>query len=502
MRGFVVLMMVMLSAAPARSGEGADGRALMALDRFAEAADSFAQAGDRSPAHAAALIRLGRLAEARDLVGSDLGAAAEAFALAGETGQARRLLAAGLADHPDDVALLHLLGRLELGAGRPLRAVAPLTRAAELAPSDAALRVAEVQALLAAGMPMRAAQVAEKARGTGIADGALLEAELTARQSFGDHRGAVAAAESQTALVLADNRLGRMLAASLDGIGAQARAAEARRLAEPAALAVAQPDGAIPLGDQARRRAEDRLTAADWDGAAMAVVEWARLRPDDGAAATALLRPEIAARVGWASAFRHLGALVARDPEDPARHLLACDLHVEPPGNELLVLAHAHALDRLVEADDPRAVRGRARRQQALDRLARLGRIVDLDLAVPRVVVERPSGERLDISVDPLTGRVLRVAREGDWLAARWDGAELAEISTSAGGRLRLEWRDGRLARMTREGRHPFRAELAVDGQLARLEPASAAGAYEDARALVAAWPETNIGGAMWLRLD
>lgn len=501
MRG-IVLLMALLSCAPAWAGTPPDGRALLGLDRFAEAAEAFARVGDRSPAHAAALIRLGRLDEAETVVGGDLAAAADAFALAGDIGRARSLLSAGLADRPDDVPLLYRLGMLDLAAGRPLRAVAPLARAAELAPADAAVRVAEIRALTAAGMPVRAAQAAEQARRTGLADAALLAAELAARQAYGDHRGAVAAVEDHPGLVATDPDLARRLAVSLDAIGAKARAAEARLAAEAVA---SLPDSAIedvPMGEQARRRAEALMAAGDWAAAAAAVWQWAQLRPDDGAAATALLRPEVAGRLGWAAAFHHLGTLVARDPDDPARRLRACALHAEPPGNELLVLLHAHALDRLVDPGDPRAALGRARRGQALERLARLGRIADLDLAALRVAVERPSGERLDIAVDPLTGRLRRVSRDGGWLAARWDGAELAEISTSTGGRLRLEWRDGRLARLVREGRHPFRADLAADGRVVRLEPASAAGAYENARALIAAWPETDVSGAMWLRLE
>lgn len=519
MRGFVIIVML-LAAAPAWSGDRPDGRALMALDRFAEAAEAFVLANDRSPAHAATLIRLGRLDEARVLVAGDLGRAVEAFALAGEIGRARALLDSGLADRPDDAALLLRLGELELAAGRILRAVAPLARAVELAPADPAARLAEVRALLAAGMPVRAAQAAEQARKAGMVDVPLLTLELTARQAYGDHRGAITAAEAHGALVASDAALSRRLALSLDTIGATTRAADRRKAADLLELPPAPPESmdtpagprAVPLGEQARLQALDLLAAERWAEAAPLVLDWARLRPDDGAAAAALLRPEIAARVGWAAAFRHLADLVARDPEDPARHLLACDLHAEAPGNELLVLAHAHALDRLAEPDDSRVARGRARRDQALERLARLGRILDLDVAAGRVVIERPSGELVDVTVDPATGRLRRILQGASsnalgqgarWIEARWrdNGTDLAEIVQSSGARLRLDWRDGRLVGLVAEGKGAFRAELTGDGGLLRVEPPGAVSAYNDAVALIVAWPQTDVGGAMWLRL-
>jgi tetratricopeptide (TPR) repeat protein len=489
--------------ASAWSGPPADGRALMALDRFAEAVESFTQAGDHSPAHAAALIRLGRLDDARALVAGDLTQAAEAFALAGEIGRARALLEAGLADHPDDAALLLRLGSLELAAGRTLRAVAPLARAAELAPLDPPTRLAEVRALMAAGMPVRAAQAAEQARKAGLVEVPLLIAELTARQAYGDHRAAIAAAEAHGIVVDSNAALSRLLAVSLDSIGARARAAERRRIADTLAPAMPAGPEALPLGEQARGRALDLLEAERWGEAAPAVLDWARLRPDDGAAAQALLKPEIAARIGWAAAFRHLADLVARDPEDPGRHLLACDLHAEPPGNELLVLAHAHALDRLAETDDARVARGRARREQALERLARLGRILDLDAAAGRVVIERPSGDVLDVTVDPATGRLRRIVQGPRWIEAIWrdNGVDLAEIKQSSGARLLLTWRNGRLVGLMLDAKAGFRAELSDDGGLAHIEPARAVPAYNDAVALIAAWPQTDIGGAMWLRL-
>lgn len=501
MRAVLVLLML-VAAAPAWSGERRDGRALMALDRFAEAAAAFARAGDRSPAHAAALIRLGRLEEARALAGDDLLAAVDAFVLAGEWGRARDLLAAGLADQPDEVALLRRLGELELVAGRPLRALAPLGRAAELAPADAGVRRGEVRALAAAGLPVRAAQAAEAARRSGVVDSGLLAAELAARQAYGDHRGVIDAAEAHDTLVAAEPALARLLADSLDAIGARARAAHWRKEAATSVPAVPDGEGEPALGEQARHRALDLLATERWDDAAAAVLDWAGLRPDDDAAVAALLRPEIARRVGWAAAFAGLGRLLARDPEDPARHLLACDLHAEPPGNELMVLAHAHAVERLVGADDPRVARARGLRDQALERLARLGRLVDLDLAAARAVVERPSGERVEVTVDPATGRLLRVVVGGRWIEAQWSGGALAGLVASSGVRLRPEWRDGRLARLVREGGSDFRAEFGAHGEVAILRPPGVGEGLRDAVALVTAWPETDVGGAIWLRLE
>lgn len=500
MRAFLALWFSLL-AAPAWSADGAAfyAAALFAEERFAEAVEAFAAAGDDSAIHAAALIRLGRMAEARLLTGDDPGRAADAFALAGEIGSARRVLSAGLADRPDDIALLHRLGLLESAAGRPREGLAALSRAAELAPADPAIRLAEIRALTAADLPMRAAQKAEALRRAGTApDEARLAAEIIARQAYGDHRGALATAEPYP-LLAAKPVLAQMLAQSLEALGAHARAAERRKIAETVSPETTRP--AVPLGELARVRHDAAVAAGDWSRAAEAALDWARLRPDDGQAAAALLRPEILERVGAPRAFRHLAALVARDPDDPARHMLALDLHAESPGSELLVLAHAHALDHLMDAEA--ASRATERREQAIDRLMPLGRIIDLDVAAGRVVLTGMAG-RAEAWVDPATGRLRRFVQGPRWIEARWseDGLTLLELAESSGARLWLDWRDGRLMTLTAQGRSPFRAELGADGRVTRIDPDKADRAYNAALALIATWPRSDIAGARWLWID
>ncbi|CAA7613212.1 hypothetical protein [Magnetospirillum sp. UT-4] len=544
------------------------GLQLLALDRAAEAEDAFARAGD-AVGRAAALIRQDRLEAARRVVEGNAIAAATAMELAGRVGLARGILAAALAERPGDVALLARLGALELADRRPLAALAPLTRGAELAPPGAPVRRLEVEALLAAGLPVRAHAQAEVARRAGLdGDEGLLLVDLAALQAFGDHRAAIGLAEDHLGRRAASAPVLRALATSLDHIGGRSRAEDARRKADGLAPAPAPAAADAPLAEAGRLEAAGdaggartvlgqaaaglpgtlagqrsrlllaRARLADTIGAALDDIEaarpgaaladlaaarhaafakagrwpeaaaeaWsrARLRPDERAAAEALLAPETGRRLGWALVFGHLEELVARNPDDADRRLFALEANAAPPGSSVMALVHAHALDRLLPPEDPRSASGHRLRRQVLDRLQRIGAVAEFDPAAGRLALDGAGGSRLEVVVRTGSGRLTRIATPGRWIEARWDatGTRLQGIANSFGDRLELRWRGDRLAGLAAEGRWQFQAELRPDGTVARLEapdPQRALRAYNAAVALVEAWPATDVDGARGL---
>jgi|GEM_PF-5424685 len=510
--GLLSLLVLCLSLlAGGRAALAADGYRLYAEERYAEAAEAFFREGGDPVVHAAALIRTDRLAEARRLVDDPdprlaLLRAAAAFAAAGEIGRAGSLLDAGIARWPEDADLLARRGALEMQARRPLRALAYLARVVELVPADPGAGLALVRALSVAGMPVRVHQVIETMRAAGHGIGPeLMDADLDALQTFGDHRGAVAAAESYldrggvaTAAILT------RLAISLEVVGSQARAAERRQAAEILRPVQGAARPAVSLqGDGQREIAEAAIERHDWAAAAQASVRWAALRPDEPAAIDALLHPEIAARLGWGTAFAQVHRLVDRDPDDPDRRLRALQAHAGTCGSSVLALAHAHALIRSGEAGDSRVGVGRSLREAVQARLDLLGRVVELDMEQGHLRLAPPAGPAIDAAVHPVTGRLIHFAEGTDRMQAVWDGggSHLLSLADSRGGVVRLSWRDGRLAVLRRDGRHAFAVELGSDGRPLRTEGANAVAAFNATLQVLDAWQCADIPDARRLRL-
>ncbi|MEW5729199.1 MAG: hypothetical protein AB1918_15325 [Pseudomonadota bacterium] len=261
-----------------------------------------------------------------------------------------------------------------------------------------------------------------------------------------------------------------------------------------------------PRGDVLAARARVLAAAGRWDAAATVAWDWARTRPDDGAALDMLFTPEIAERVGWARVFAHLHDHVERDPEDPDRRLRALRRHVGTGGGAVLALAHAQALERLAGGDDPRHAEGRRLTDVLRRGLDGIGRLVDVDFDDARMVLDTPDGT-VEARFHPVTGRLLRFAVGDRWIAARWspDGLVLEALADWKGDAVTVTRRDGRLVAIEATGAGAFRAELGGDGNptVVRLADGAAdpAESYNAALALLSAWPRTGLAGARWLRI-
>jgi tetratricopeptide (TPR) repeat protein len=506
-----LLAALLAMAAPQGAAHAEDGYQLYAQERFAEAAAAFARQGGDATTHAAALIRLGRDGEAQALTDDvdpyrAVMRGAAALAAAGERGRAARLLESGLAQWPNDPDLLARRGALEMQGKRPLKALPYLARVTELAPEDPGARLALVRALLVAGMPVRVHQAIEAMRTARMDVGPeLMDADIGALQSFGDHRQAVKLTERYLDQGgVATPALLIRLAISLEAIGSTTRAAERRRAAETLRPPKVPPRQMVALtGDLVRDQAGAAIDRGDWPQAATAAAEWARIRPDDPRAIAALLRPEIAERLGWGHAFAQVARLVDRDPDDPDRRLAALQAHAGSGGSTVMALIHAHHLDRLGQSGNSSVATGQVLREQIVARLALLGRITDLDLDQARLRLAPASSAPIEAKVHPRTGRMIHLREGFDRLEAVWedDGTRLTQLTDSRGAHVDLTWIDGRLAAMSRTGKHSFTVELAVDGRPTRAEGPDVTDAFNATLDVVAAWQRADIADARRLRL-
>lgn len=227
------------------------GHQLVEIERFAEAAQAFARADSLYPfasnglERIKALVRLGRMDEARSVA---LGASATLFpagdtagregarliaramAEAGEFGRGRDVLDAALTQWPTDAGLLADKGRLELSAGRPIKAIGPLRRSLASRPSDREARQNLVQAWSGADMPVRAYQSFTELRALGqAADSGWLSAAMAAARRTGSHRDAVGHGRDYLDDHPQSHRIMRDVALSQGAIGAEARAVSAMR---------------------------------------------------------------------------------------------------------------------------------------------------------------------------------------------------------------------------------------------------------------------------------
>jgi tetratricopeptide (TPR) repeat protein len=504
-------LLVLLLLAHDRPAAASEGYQLYAQERYAEAEAAFARSGGDAITHAATLIRLERLAEAQRLVDDPdprlaLMHGAAAFAAAGEIGRASALLDAGIAQWPADADLLSRRGAVEMQAKRPLKAMAYLARVVELVPADPGARLALVRCLAVAGMPVRLHQAVEAVRTAGMAVGPeMMDADLDALQSFGDHRKVVAEAERYldqggvaTATILT------RLAISLEAVGSKTRAAERRKAAESLRPSRGQGRRALPLaGDQSREAARAAIDRSDWSAAVSALGEWAAVRPDDPEMLAQLQRPEIAERLGWATVFAQINRMVERDPLDPSRRLLAVQAHARPPGSSILALIHAHGLSRSGEAGDPQVRAGQTLREAVQARLEQMGRVAELDIERSTIRILPPDGPALVVQVHPATGRMIRFAEGFDHIEATWDvtGTRLLSMIDSRGARVQLDWRDGRLAGLRREGRFPFSVQLASDGRPLRAEGEAVADIFNVTLEAIKLWQRADIAEARRVRL-
>ena len=503
-----------LLMAPASSAlAAADGYELFRQERFTEAAALFDRDGGDAVTHAAALIRIGRNADALRLIDDSnprlaLLRGAAAFLAAGELGRATTLLDSGLGQWPDDIDFLARRGAVEMRGKRPLKALAYLTRVVELAPKDAGARLALVRALLVAGMPVRVHQAVEAARKAEIAIGPeMMDADLDAMQSFGDHREAVNLAEDYledgglpTATILT------RLAISLEAVGSTHRSAERRRQAEairPRKNSADKSFDAQPLGEIRRIEAERALERKDWTTAAPLVSEWARVRPDSMESLDAVLNPEIAERIGWGAAFAHLYRVIQRDPTDPIRRLKAVQAHAAPGGSSLLALSHAHTLDAISIAGDSRQRIGQALRERVLARLALLGKIDDLDLESGVIRLVDPAGAMIEARINPESGRLLSFRHGDESIQATWDptGAFLRQLTDSRGGKAVLTWSEGRVTRIVRSGRYPFDVELDRNGAPVRADGVNVTPAFNATLSTIKAWEAADLDDAIRISL-
>ena len=236
------------------------GSQLMALERWAEAADAFTHAAALNPFVAAgtlratALLHLGRMDAARAAIASaaarlapagdarnrlELGHVARALAAAGELGRADGTLAAALALWPADPVLLLEDGRVQRALGQPVRAITPLRQAVDEGGHAVREAMTElVEAWDAAGKPVRAFQAYKALRRKGHRpDPALAVAAMRAAMAYGDFAAADAVGDkAEDAAPEAPDVLAAR-AEALAGLGATGRAAEkmarALRLAPP-----------------------------------------------------------------------------------------------------------------------------------------------------------------------------------------------------------------------------------------------------------------------------
>ncbi|HSV27991.1 MAG TPA: hypothetical protein VLL76_00490 [Candidatus Omnitrophota bacterium] len=233
---------------------------LLALERYAEAADLFARAdgldpgGADSVGRAAALIRLGRMEEAREVAEAPslaipgergrlaaLRGVAKALVAAGEMGRARAVLDAAIAQSPREAGLLVERAALDAAAGRPLRAIPALERAVQLAPHDSTPQRTLVRAWLDAGQFKHAHAAAEAARKGSLAlDEQIVVADLAALQGLGEQAKAVALGEDYLKQRPRSAPVMRALATSHAALGGKDRAADLLRQA----LRMAPPDDA------------------------------------------------------------------------------------------------------------------------------------------------------------------------------------------------------------------------------------------------------------------
>ncbi|MBI5162634.1 MAG: tetratricopeptide repeat protein [Magnetospirillum sp.] len=224
------------------------GLQLVELERWEEAATAFAQADALYPFaadgvdHARALIRLGRMDEARRVVEQAAGRIAppdetgrlkalllmaRALNDAGELGRARLVLEAALAQSPQHPELLFELGRLELAAGRPVNAIGPLQRAVAMAPGHREARQRLVEAWTQAGRPVRGWEAFKDLKKSGLVmDAAWASAGIAALQSIGDHQGAETLAEEFLRQAPQSHWIMRDLAVSKAALGAKGPAAQ------------------------------------------------------------------------------------------------------------------------------------------------------------------------------------------------------------------------------------------------------------------------------------
>ncbi len=249
-------------------------------------------------------------------------------------------------------------------------------------------------------------------------------------------------------------------------------------------------------GDFHRLRAGLLVKAGLWPAAAAEDWDWAGSDPDDGDAVAALFQPRVAELVGWPRVFAHLTDWVERNPFDPARRLEALRRQAGPGGSPVLAMAEAQALDRGAPGD-ARGAEARRLRAGVVAGLKRLGRLVDLDVSLGRLVVERPDGTRVEADFHPVSGRLLRYAEGPAWIRASWDagGTRLLSLSDAGGDSITLDWDGGRLAGLEVAGGIPLRARLGPDGVPSRIESAlpAAATAYDRAVAVTAAWARGDL---------
>ncbi len=480
------------------------GRQLMTLERYDEAAQAFARADALYPfaadghMRAVALIRLGRMEDARTLIQDTIAhlvsageparrrtlhELATALLDAGELGRARALLA----DTGADVRLLTDFGRLELASNRPAEAIGPLQRAVALPHAPAQARILLVRAWTAAGKPVRGWQSFKDLRGKApLTDPAWAAAGIEALETLGDHANADELADEALSVNPNSPRLLHLRALTLAGLGAPSRAAnwaaKAEAAAPPSPPAVAE---AETLGGQACAQAAASVLQA-WN--------CAQIRADDIAATDRLFQPEFRAVLGTPRVFARLNDLADRNPFDPRRQTVALDRHAGPGGSPVLAMAHALALERISDGRHAREVR-----TQVINRLAAIGRIADLDLKENRIVLERPDGSRLEAVYHPLSGRLIRLADRGVTRAAHWDpaGIRLNDLTGGTGGQLSVTWNGPRVTVLEKTGPDAFRAELGGDGTVqnivTQLRPEAAQAAYNAAVQAIAAWAEGDL---------
>jgi tetratricopeptide (TPR) repeat protein len=211
------------------------GRQHLLLQRFDEAAHALARGGD-TVGRAAALLRLGRMDEARRAVEETavgveaLRSMAAALTLAGEFGRGRRLLDAAQDQWPEDGGLALERGRMELAAGRPVRAIGPLKRAVAARPGEREAVRLLVRAWRTAGMPVRAQEAFTAAAAAGLEpDGPVLAEVLAAMRAMNDDRRAEPVARAWLDTSPESHWAMREKAAALDGLGAHAEAASLMR---------------------------------------------------------------------------------------------------------------------------------------------------------------------------------------------------------------------------------------------------------------------------------
>jgi len=296
------------------------------------------------------------------------------------------------------------------------------------------------------------------------------------------------------ALALLDAGLAA-IPARLEGQRAQLLRRRAELRGGDAGLADLDEAGRLGLaeGDYQRLRAGLLAALGRPAEAAKAAWAWSLARPDDLDAVTALFGADAVSALGLPRLFGRIHDLVARNPYDSVRRLEAVRRHAGPGGSPILALSHALALDRGAP-DDPNVIQGHRLRRQVVAAVEKLGRVVDIDLAGHRLVLERADGIRIEAVFHPVSGRLLRYAQGAAWTAATWDatGTRLLELSDSAGNSLTLTWDGVGMAALAGQGDGDFRADLAADGSVRGIRSNRLA-AYNEAARVIGQWVEGDL---------